>query len=87
MSGCAICIYDLYEESLAAYKDEVDALRKTLTGLKIPESEWPAHIRLQKSNPVLSTEAHRKEKVLSAFEEMERNLALKRQQQIEMDRS
>jgi len=87
MSGCAICVYDLYEESLAAYQDEVDALRKTLTGLKFPESEWPAHIRLHKRDAAPGTEAQRKEKVLSAFEEMERTLALKKQQQIEKDRS
>ena len=31
MSDCAVCVYDLYEELLAAYNTEVEALRKALT--------------------------------------------------------
>jgi hypothetical protein len=84
MSGCAVCIYDLYEESLAAYKAEVNVLRKSLSSMKIPESEWPAHIR---HDAVLSTETQRKETIISAFEEMELTLASKKQQQIEKSRS
>lgn len=82
MSGCAVCVYDLYEESLAAYKNEVDALRIALTGMKIPELKWPAHIRFD--HPGVGPEVRRNEKSLSAFEEMERGLALKKQQ-IEKD--
>ena len=86
MSGCAVCVYDLYEELLAAYNTEVDALRKALTDMRIPDSEWPAHIRLNhRSN--FNTEAKRKETILSAFEEMERALALKSRQRIMKDRS
>lgn len=87
MSGCAICVYDIYEESLAAYNAEAEALRKALTDMKIPDSEWPSHIQLNHRSNVFNTEAKRKETVLSAFEEMERALALKSRQQIEKDRS
>ncbi|KAG1763298.1 oxidoreductase-like protein [Suillus occidentalis] len=45
MSGCAICVYDLYEESLEAYKESIAALRSSLSALTIPDSEWPDRIR------------------------------------------
>jgi len=45
MSGCAVCVHGLYEELLAAYNTEVEALRKALTVMKIPDSEWSAHIQ------------------------------------------
>ncbi|KIJ91882.1 hypothetical protein K443DRAFT_685677 [Laccaria amethystina LaAM-08-1] len=28
MSGCAVCVYDLYEESLASYEDSITTLRE-----------------------------------------------------------
>jgi len=88
MSGCAVCVYDLYEELLAAYNTEVEALRKALTDMKIPASEWPAHIQLNhRSNVLVNTEAKRKETMLNAFEEMEQALALKSRQQIKKDGS
>ena len=77
MSGCAVCVYDLYEESVAAYQEAVDTLRNSLVAMKVPESEWPSNIRNQtKAN---SSEALRKDTILSAFEEMERTLAKKKQ--------
>ncbi|KIJ63801.1 hypothetical protein HYDPIDRAFT_112762 [Hydnomerulius pinastri MD-312] len=81
MSGCAICVYDLYEDSLSAYKESVSALRSSLSALSIPESEWPAHIRTTKSaeTPAAVTPDKRKDAVLSAFEEMERTLKEKRE--------
>ncbi|EKM78410.1 hypothetical protein AGABI1DRAFT_114696 [Agaricus bisporus var. burnettii JB137-S8] len=67
MSGCAVCVYDLYEESLEAYNESLDTLRKQLTEMNVPEYEWPKHIQthqLKKSTNV----------VMNAFEEMERRL-------------
>lgn len=71
MSGCAICVYDLHEEELKAYKEAVSSLRNSLSALHIPEDEWPSSIRQQSSSD------KRKEMVLDAFEEMERALKLK----------
>ncbi|KAF9220784.1 hypothetical protein BS17DRAFT_634762, partial [Gyrodon lividus] len=77
MSGCAICVYDLYEESLAAYKDSVAALRSALSALHISESRWPPHIRTDQTAEVPTTTTHSdktKGAIFSAFEEMERAL-------------
>ncbi|KAG0702197.1 hypothetical protein DFH29DRAFT_805330 [Suillus ampliporus] len=71
MSGCAICVYDLYEESLEAYKELIATLRSSLSALSIPESEWPERVRTNTPAAAKST--------LSAFEEMERQLKEKRE--------
>lgn len=78
MSGCAVCVYDLYEEALAAYKDSVTTLRAALSARHIPETEWPAHIRTSKVIPTPTTTEKSKGAVLDAFEEMERALKEKR---------
>jgi hypothetical protein len=76
MSGCAICIYDLYEESLEAYKESLAALRSSLSALSIPESEWPERIRTTAKIPAVEKG---QDAILSAFEEMERQLKEKRE--------
>ncbi|KAK0504644.1 hypothetical protein EDD18DRAFT_307335 [Armillaria luteobubalina] len=69
MSGCAVCVYDLYEESMAAYKKNVAVLRNTLVSMGVPEYEWPTSIMSPTEN------VERKSNVtLSVFEEMERAL-------------
>ena len=75
MSGCAVCVYDLHEEDLKAYKEAVLSLRNSLSALHIPIDEWPSSIRSSELNGL----DKRKEMVLNAFEEMERALKLKRQ--------
>ncbi|KIM42487.1 hypothetical protein M413DRAFT_70672 [Hebeloma cylindrosporum] len=76
MSGCAVCVYDLYEESIEHYKRSVSALRAALSSLNIPESEWPH--RIQTKGPLSPEGAQeRKNTILTAFEEMERKLAAK----------
>lgn len=77
MSGCAVCVYDLHEESLEAYNEAVAALRGSLTARHIPTVEWPAHIQPKESAPKAGQDS-RKGVILSAFEEMERKLALKK---------
>ncbi|KIK92172.1 hypothetical protein PAXRUDRAFT_830214 [Paxillus rubicundulus Ve08.2h10] len=81
MSGCAICVYDLYEESLAAYKESVVALGSTLSAMNIPEDKWPSHIRTSQTQiPSAVIHSHKtKGAVLDAFEEMERALKEKRE--------
>jgi DNA invertase Pin-like site-specific DNA recombinase len=82
MSGCAVCVYDLHEEALKAYKEAVLSLQNSLSALHIPMDEWPSSIRQQGSSE-LSGQDKRKEMVLNAFEEMERTLKLKRQSEAE----
>ncbi|KAH7921831.1 hypothetical protein BV22DRAFT_994447, partial [Leucogyrophana mollusca] len=74
MSGCAICVYDLYEDSLTAYKESVASLRSSLVASGIPEYEWPSNIR----HPVKEPGEKKTNVSLSAFEEMERALREKR---------
>jgi len=76
MSGCAVCVYDLYDESLQTYKDSVSALQRSLTTLGIPDTEWPPSVRPQNNNQDLPTPTSNAKQVsLDAFEAME--LALK----------
>ncbi|KAK7463470.1 hypothetical protein VKT23_006819 [Stygiomarasmius scandens] len=74
MSGCAVCVYDLHDESLTLYKEAVAKLTATLTSMGVPENEWPASLR----SSIADLGVERKRDVaLSAFEEMERRLAEK----------
>lgn len=82
MSGCAVCVYDLYEETLKAYKEAIMSLQNSLSALDIPEDEWPSSIRHQSSGEPSSLDK-RKEVILNAFEEMEKALKLKRQSEVE----
>ncbi|KAJ6503868.1 oxidoreductase-like protein, partial [Mycena sanguinolenta] len=72
MSGCAICVYDLYEDSLSAYTDSMAAFRTTLSSAGIPEESWPTSVRTG------DTAARAKPVTMSAFEELERSLKAKR---------
>ncbi|KAI0264652.1 hypothetical protein BC834DRAFT_248232 [Gloeopeniophorella convolvens] len=74
MSGCAICVHDLYQDSLAAYAAALASVRASLASMDVPVAQWPARIRLDAdtaARPKAST-------VLSAFEEFERALEAKR---------
>ena len=75
MSGCAVCVHDLYQESLVTYRESVAYLRSSLAGLNIPESEWPANIQTSSER----TAERKKDVVMDAFAEMERNLRRKRE--------
>jgi hypothetical protein len=73
MSGCAICVHDLYQDDLSAYRESVVSIRASLHAWKVPESEWPESIKVKIG------ESERKRNVsLTAFEEMERALKEKR---------
>lgn len=84
MSGCAICVYDLYEDSLQSYEDSISTVRSNLQAIGVPEGEWPVSIRPGGSAGTNSEgassrsgELERKSQVLSAFEELERSLKAK----------
>ena len=83
MSGCAICVHDLYQESLDAYNESILSLRASLSALRIPEAEWPADIQ----NNTTDREEEKKGRgnvSLNAFMEMERVLALKKKKESEL---
>ncbi len=78
MSGCAVCVYDLYDEAREDYIKAVDHLRSELKKLSVPESEWPADVRPDwkggQTSPV-----SRPDVVYNAFEQLERALKAKRE--------
>ncbi|TFK49477.1 hypothetical protein OE88DRAFT_1633191 [Heliocybe sulcata] len=78
MSGCAVCVYDLYEESLQAYKASVSALRSSLKASNVPEREWPNSIRESKDSSLGSNVNTARDVTMSAFEELERMLQQKK---------
>lgn len=45
MSGCAICIYDIYADSLLEYNTALRAARKALLADGSPRASWPAAVR------------------------------------------
>ena len=76
MSGCAVCVNDLYADSVTAYTDALARLRNSLSAALVPEYEWPARIR---PDPFQEGGKPSKANVaLSAFEAMEQALAAKR---------
>lgn len=78
MSGCAICVYDLYEEALNDYKDKLSSLRTSLQILHITEDEWPTSIR-----PARNERREPKKSVsLSAFEQLELRLKEKQESSV-----
>jgi len=76
MSGCAVCVHDLYQESLEAYEASIKSLRTSLTTLGVVESEWPVQIQMKNGK---ETPERKKDVALSAFEQMELQLAAKHQ--------
>lgn len=76
MSGCAVCVYDLYEDSLLEYKASLVSLQRQLKSMGIPESEWPSHI---KSSPNFQAIRIPSSTSLDAFEAMEKALKAKQQ--------
>src|ERR1700722_10400544 len=73
MSGCAICVHDLYQDALIAYKESLESLGNDLMKLQIPESEWPIRVRaaMRANHPQRNV-------TLNAFEELEAALREKR---------
>jgi hypothetical protein len=78
MSGCAICVHDIYQESLDEYNYSVAAVRANLDAMKVPVEEWPETIRPGSEK---RTSSQASGVSLSAFEEVERALGARREAQ------
>lgn len=44
MSGCAVCVYDIYIEATAAYSKALAQSLTSLEELKVPKSLWPKEV-------------------------------------------
>ena len=49
MSGCAVCVYDLYESALADFREQLASVQKALKAKGVPVSEWPSSLRTMPS--------------------------------------
>ena len=76
MSGCAVCVYDLYEDSLLTYRASLASLRTQLESMGIAQSEWPSRIKSLPSSQVVQRPSNAS---LDAFEAMENALRAKQQ--------
>lgn len=71
MSGCAVCVYDLYDEARQDYVQALGKLHANLDKMGVPEDQWPADIRRIPDSP---QPAKRADVALSAFEQFEKAL-------------
>ena len=83
MSGCAICVYDLYDDAMSTYQDACAAARDDLRAKGVDEISWPAELRGNLS--VSNAKEHQEpslykpvDPVKAAFEKMERELEARR---------
>ncbi|KAJ3776197.1 oxidoreductase-like protein [Lentinula raphanica] len=82
MSGCAVCVYDLYEDSLNAYREAVAKVAATLNGMGVPKADWPRELLANNSDIEMGRS---KDVTLSVFEKME--LEIQRRKQAKLDSS
>lgn len=80
MSGCAICVYDLYEDTLLTYQASLASLRTQLKSMGIPQSEWPSRVKPSLNSQVVQRPSNTS---LDAFEAMEKALKVKQQGRVE----
>ena len=78
MSGCAICVYDLYQDAMNTYNRSLESLRISFSNLQIPEYEWPISVRDLKGTDKGGRRVVR-DVSLSAFEELENSLREQRE--------
>ena len=78
MSGCAVCVYDLYDEARNDYIQALGKLRLDLAKLGVPESDWPADVQANEKNDQLNP-VSKPNVTLSAFEQLEQALKAKRE--------
>lgn len=71
MSGCAVCVQDLYIEALDEYTKAVDSVRASLRALHIPEDHWPPELQTSSNT---KQEPKKINPVYDAFAELERKL-------------
>ncbi|KAL5476726.1 hypothetical protein ACEPAI_2912 [Sanghuangporus weigelae] len=79
MSGCAVCVHDLYAEALDAHESTLQSIRSALHDKGVAEETWPKQLRYGLSAEAI--EGENDNASLSAFEQMELQLAAKKRAQ------
>ncbi|KDQ08145.1 hypothetical protein BOTBODRAFT_59497 [Botryobasidium botryosum FD-172 SS1] len=75
MSGCAVCVYDLYESTLEDYRDALASAHRELISKGVSRDLWPEDIKLLEGGKNVAR-AHMSPAGASmdAFKELERRL-------------
>ncbi|KAG8981390.1 hypothetical protein FRB90_007289 [Tulasnella sp. 427] len=84
MSGCAVCVHDLYVEALRDYKASLRSIRDNLETKAVHQSLWPKEIIELSSNAEAQEEDVEDadlDPATRAFMQMERELKKKHEQQ------
>ena len=94
MSGCAVCVHDLYAEALEAHEHAISNIRSALHDRGVDESTWPKQLSegFQEEDDSIRGMGNKvdltgkdlmkaKRASLSAFEQMELQLAAKKRAQ------
>ncbi|KIL64722.1 hypothetical protein M378DRAFT_105741 [Amanita muscaria Koide BX008] len=82
MSGCAVCVYDLYEEAIERYRENIEEVKVKLRAMGAEEREWPG-VLIGKSvghggKGKEGEDRNAKSVVMDAFEALERELQAKK---------
>lgn len=54
MSGCAVCVHDLYLDALKSYRSSLREIRDRLVAKSVPRDRWPRPILELKESAVSS---------------------------------
>lgn len=79
MSGCAICVHDLYADALKEYRDSLRRLRETLRLKSVHESLWPKELIALSDGGVEDEDGADLDPTMKAFMQMEKGLKRKKE--------
>lgn len=75
-------MYDLYEEAMGTYREEMEGVKRRLREMRVDESSWPVEVRASATSAAADG-SRAGTVVVDAFEQLERELAAKRGHQTE----
>lgn len=82
MSGCTVCVYDLYDEAMEQYREGIERVKVRLREMGVGEGEWPVALGAgENGREGGQPERVRASVVMDAFEQLERQLAEKRKRE------
>ena len=81
MSGCAICVYDLYDEAMGRYREDIKHVKGRLRIMGVGENEWPS-VLIGRGGSQGGSDGERTKNpnvvVMDAFEQLEREIHAKK---------
>jgi hypothetical protein len=77
MSGCAVCVSDLYADSLQTYRERLAFAKTQLSERRVPKEQWPPEVRAEAAGGVEAIQDPREAQMdanISAFLALEKKL-------------